>query len=427
MAKPGDKVKIKTTDKVYEGLLMPSEDQQSVFLKLSSGYNIGINKNKVKKITVIESKKQSTPPPPKKQKNNPKLPTITILHTGGTIASKVDYRTGGVESRFKPEEIIEMFPEIGKLANIKSHLISNMFSEDMRFAHYKVMAEAIEKAIKDKTDGIILTHGTDTMHYTSAALAFMLEHPPIPIILVGAQRSSDRASSDAYSNLLATTQFITKTDFTGVAICMHATSEDKESVILPATKTKKLHASRRDAFKPINAQPIAKIDPQTEKITFIDKPQPSKGTFTVKTKMEDKVALVKSHPNFHPDQLLHYKDYKGIVIEGTGLGHMPVSDSNDLAKPNIKNLAAAKALVDKGVIVVMTSQTIFGRVQMNVYAPGRDILKTGVIPGEDMTSETAFVKLSWLLANYPKKAKQLITENLRGEITDRTLYKSSFI
>jgi glutamyl-tRNA(Gln) amidotransferase subunit D len=427
MAKPGDTVKIKTTTKTYEGLIMPSEDQQSVFLKLSSGYNIGLNKNKVKKITVLEPHKDTPSPSPKKQPTNKKLKTITILHTGGTIASKVDYKTGAVVSRFTPEEIIDMFPEIGEHANINSNLISNMASEDMRFAHYNAMAKTVERAIKDKADGIILTHGTDTLHYTSAALAFMFDNLPIPLILVGAQRSSDRASSDAFSNLLAATQFITKTDFTGVAICMHATSEDKESVILPATKSKKLHSSRRDAFKPINAQPIASVNPETEKITFINKPKKDTGKLTIKTKMEDKVALIKSHPNFHPDQLLHYIDYKGIVIEGTGLGHIPVSDSNDLAKPNIKNLAAVKALVDKGVIVVMTTQTVFGRVQMNVYAPGRDILKTGVIPGSDMTSETAFIKLAWLLGNYPSKAKQLITENLRGEITDRTLYKEEFI
>ena len=190
MAKPGDRVKVKA-DKEYEGVLMPNEETDSVVIKLDNGYNVGIDKKKVKKIEVVENYKEKKM---KKEKTTHKkgLPTISILHTGGTIASKVDYEKGGVVSRFEPEELMDMFPELNEIANIRSRLIAQMFSEDMRFAHYSSMAKSIAEEIKKGVDGVILTHGTDTMGYSAAALAFMLENLPIPIILVGAQRSSDR-------------------------------------------------------------------------------------------------------------------------------------------------------------------------------------------------------------------------------------------
>ena len=246
-ALPGDKVLIKTDTKSYEGTLMPNEETDAIVIKLSNGYNIGIRPDKVRELKVIE-KLKPTKEAKEPLRQNKNLPKITILHTGGTIASKVDYKTGGVVARFSPEEILRMFPELRDIANIDSRLISNMFSEDMRFAHYSLMAKEIEKEIQKGVCGIILTHGTDTMTYTSAALAFMFEGLPIPVVLVGAQRSSDRGSSDAAVNLLCAAEFIAKTDFAGVAICMHENMSDNSCVILPATKTKKLHTSRRDAF-----------------------------------------------------------------------------------------------------------------------------------------------------------------------------------
>ena len=252
--KLGDKVKVVTAKETVEGILMPTESKESVFVKLDNGYNIGIESKKIKKIELIEKFKETE----KKTTNikvDKKLPTISILHTGGTIASKVDYRTGGVIARFDPEELLAMFPELRSIANIRSRLISNMFSEDMRFAHYKIMAKAIQEEIDKGCDGIILTHGTDTMGYSAAALSFILEGLPVPVILVGSQRSSDRGSSDSAVNLICAAEFIAKTDFSGVAICMHESMDNDTCLILPATKTRKMHTSRRDAFKAINESP----------------------------------------------------------------------------------------------------------------------------------------------------------------------------
>ncbi|MFH1641272.1 MAG: Glu-tRNA(Gln) amidotransferase subunit GatD [Nanoarchaeota archaeon] len=420
----GDKVKVITSKEESVGILMPNKETDSVIIKLDNGYNIGIDKTKIQKIEKIEKTKDM---PVKKSeiKLDKSLPTISILHTGGTIASKVDYRTGGVVARFEPTELISMFPELAKIANIRSKLIANMFSEDMRFSHYKLMIQAIVEEVNKGTDGIILTHGTDTMTYTSAALAFALKDLQLPVILVGAQRSSDRGSSDAALNLICAAEFITKTDFAGVAICMHENMDDKTSAIMPACKTRKLHSSRRDAFKVVNDEMIARIDYETKKIDFINKDylkKDKKRKLVVKDKFEEKVSILRCHPNMFPEQFEFFKGYKGLIIEGTGLGQAPVGTPNDLCKIHKKNLEAINNLVKSGVTIIMTSQTIFGRVQMHVYSNAIDLVNIGVIPGEDMLTETSFIKLAWLLGNFQDKEeiKELIQTDICGEINKRS-------
>ncbi|MEK6835458.1 MAG: asparaginase domain-containing protein [Nanoarchaeota archaeon] len=227
----GDLVQVNTDKETFSGRLIPSVNPDTLVIKLNSGYNIGIKKSKIKKIILLKKFKQEKAKTQKiVYKKN--LPTISILHTGGTLASRISYETGAVSAKFTAEEILEMFPELKDIANINSKLISNMFSEDMRFSHYNLIAKEIEKEVKKKVSGIIITHGTDTMHYTSAALSFILEDLGIPVILVGAQRSSDRGSSDSKLNLLCASYFITKTDFSGVAICMHESMSDNACLIL---------------------------------------------------------------------------------------------------------------------------------------------------------------------------------------------------
>jgi len=419
--KPGDKVKVVTKEGEKEGIFI-NEENNSVFIKLDNGYNIGIGKKEIKEIEKTGEGKKLEIKHSIKLTKKKGLPNITILHTGGTIASKVDYRTGAVFASFKPEDLIGMFPELSEIANFDSELVASMFSEDMRFKLYSLMAKDIEKEVKKGVDGIILTHGTDTMGYSAAALAFMLEDLPIPVIIVGSQRSSDRGSSDAGINLVCAAEFIAKTDFVGVAICMHESMEDKTCAIMPPCKTRKLHSSRRDAFKVVNDIIIARINFENKKIEFIKKDYIRKDKnrkLKVKEGIEEKVALLKIHPNMHPDQFKALKGYKGIVLEGTGLGHAPVGVPNEYCKINKENFNAIEELA-KNSVVVMASQTLFGRVNMNVYSTGRDLLKAGVISGEDMLPETAFVKLAWLLGNYKREeTKELIGRNLRGEINER--------
>ncbi len=201
--------------------------------------------------------------------------------------------------------------------------------------------------------------------------------------------------------------------------------------IFPATKTRKLHTSRRDAFKPVNDKIIAKVNYKTQHIEFIkhDYHKRDKNKkLIIKPKMEEKVALLKLHVNMFAKQFEVFKGYKGLILEGTGLGQSPLDVIDNITKPHKEIRNAIKSLVKSGTSIVMTSQCIFGSVNLNVYSKGRDLQELGVIPGKDMLAETALVKLSWLLANHPKKdIAKLISTNLHGEINPRLLAEEEFI
>lgn len=344
---------------------------------------------------------------------------ISILHTGGTVASKVDYTTGAVIAKFTAEELLKLFPEMKKYAKIESRLVRNMQSEMMRFAHYNILAKAVKEEVEKGAEGIIITHGTDLLHYTSAALAFALENVKIPVLLVGSQRSSDRPSTDASLNLTGAARFIAETDFIGVAICMHENTNDENLIILPATKTKKFHTSRRDAFKPVNAKPIAIITPK--KIEMKTKIEKSLGRFELKLFNEElKIGLFEPHPQMYAEELETYVGFDGLVLELFGIGHMPTMKVDEFTGENEQILKTIKSLAEK-MPVVVSPQTIFGRIDMNVYTPGKQLLEAGVIGNyTDMHPETAFIKLAWLLSNHKDNVKELFSKNLRGEISART-------
>lgn len=423
MFKQGEQVEISTSTRVFRGVFI-KEEKDFLIIKLSSGYNIGVAKRNIKsKKSVGKVKKEQEKGVKKKQ--NPRLPTISILHTGGTIASKVDYSTGAVIAKFTEADILRLFPEIKDLANIKSRLVRNMQSEMMRFAHYNILAKAVKQEAEKGADGVILTHGTDTIPYTSAALAFALEGVGIPVIIVGSQRSSDRGSTDSAMNLLSAAHFIVKSDFSGVGICMHENPEDDNCLILPACKTRKMHTSRRDAFRPINAPPIARVNVKKKKIDFIldnyEKKDKKKKINLKLFKEKLKLGLLKPHIQMFESEVNAYKGFDGLVIELLGIGHVPSMKVDEFTKENEKILHAIQKLAKK-IPVVVAPQTIYGRINMNVYTPGRQLIEAGVIGNyTDMTPETAFIKLAWLLSNYKKEqVKELFSKNLRGEISDRS-------
>ncbi len=432
----GDYVKLKTNDeKIYKGRIMPRSEFGNincVVLKLDNGYNIGIRIDRIKSLELLTKKKGRKEKIKTEKKvgkhTGKKEKIVTILHTGGTIASRVDYETGAVKARFTPEELIDMFPEIENYATINSRLIANALSENLRFGHYNIMIKEIEKEIKRNVDGIIITHGTDTMAYTAAALAFAFENLPVPTILVGAQRSSDRPSSDAALNLISAVQFITKTDFCDVAICMHATTSDDYCYILPACKTRKMHSSARFAFQPVNALPYAMVWPKEEKIEFVDGNYRKRGDVKeelIVRKFDERirVGMLKAHPNMLPEEVLVFEGFDGLVIEGTGLGHIGIEKFDENSRINEDVEKALEKVIKSGTIVVMTTQTLYGRVNMNVYSTGRKLIKMGVLGNmTDMLPEVAFVKLAWLLSNFDKaQVKKLWDKNLRGEISNRSL------
>ena len=418
----GDTINIKLKDNsIKEGILMPSQNKDIIVLKLKNGYNIGFNKKEIKKINLIKKNEKKELKFESLKENNT-MKNILILHTGGTIASKISYKTGAVSNLTKPEELLSQIPELKEIANIKSKFVKNMASDDLRFKHFQELGQIIDKEI-DNTDGIIIGMGTDNLTSASCALSFILENPQIPILLVGSQRSSDRGSSDAALNLISAAYFIANSNFKGVAICMHESSEDTSCLILPSCKTKKMHSSRRDAFKAINTNPIAKIN--NKEIKFFEYKEEYSKNYKFKPKMEEKVGILKIHINMNPEEFLIYKNYKGLILEGTGLGHAPISEIDSYTKIHKKIFNTLKE-ISKKTTIVMCTNTVFGRVNMNVYEPGRRLLEIGIISGEDMLPETALIKLSWLLAN-EKNVKELIRKNLRGEINQRIEYEDNFL
>lgn len=410
--KQGDLVEIKTSSKTIKGTLI-TQSEDSITIKLENGYNTGFNKKEIKSISLIEKfspEKVSL----EKVKEKKDLPTILVIHTGGTVASKVDYKTGAVISKFSPEELINMFPELRNIANIESKQLFQIFSENMEPENWQELAKEIQKDIKKEIAGIIITHGTDTMHFTSAALSFMIQNSPIPIILVGAQRSSDRGSSDAALNLICAAHFIIKSGFKGIGICMHANQEDKFCYVHSGTNVRKIHTSRRDAFKSVNILPYAKVDIEGN-INWLNKPHQREGKLAINSNFESKIALIKVYPGMSSKILENYNSCKGIILEGTGLGHLPSRLIKTLEK------------LSKNSIIVMCSQCIFGRVDMDIYATGIDIQQAGVIPGDSMLSETAYVKLGWLLGNIKDKSqiKKEMQIDYVGELPKNIDEKSS--
>lgn len=409
----GDSVKVATEDGEMAGVLMPryeSASEDYIVIKLKSGYNTGIHVGKIKSIAKMPKGEAPAPAKTLEISENKNLPKIALISTGGTIASKIDYRTGGVHAVLSASELYSSVPELASHASIDPEVLLSEYSENLKPEHWTMIADKVAEKVKSgRYRGIVVSHGTDTMHYTAAALSFALQSLPIPVVLVGAQRSSDRPSSDAALNLLGATIFAAKSEYAGVFVAMHAGTSDDAIACHVGTRVRKNHTSRRDAFESIDVTPVAlvrnsMVEMQKSEIRLAKR---SEGSLVAKTKFNDRVELLKYYPGFDPKLIEHAaKDgHKAIVLEGTGLGHV-----------SKECFPALKKAVDEGVMVCMTSQCIWGRVSMTVYDTGRDLLDIGVIPLSDMISETATVKAMWALAN-SKDPKKTMLENLANEIS----------
>ena len=412
-ATEGSKLSVVNGDRTYVGTLMPHHEFSApdiLILKMKSGYNVGIRIGPETKVEVLEAPVERT----KKEgevefKKGP--PKLVLIGTGGTIASYVDYRTGAVHPALSTSDMVNAVPEIRDIANIDARVLFSIFSENMNVEHWQKLAEAVAEELNNGADGVIIPHGTDTMGYTAAALSFMLGDVSKPVVLVGAQRSSDRPSSDASSNLMACARFCTKADRAGVYVVMHDTSGDDSFAVHIGSRVRKMHTSRRDAFHSINAAPAAHLDKDGKMVLNIDGPRVSDAKVVAKTGMERACVLLQYYPGMDP---VLFEDIfmksKGVVISGSGLGHV-----NENMIPLIRKAC------DNGTVVVMTSQCLNGRTNLNVYNTGRDMLSAGAITVLDMLPETAYVKLMWALANTstPEEAKELMQTPLAGEMSDR--------
>jgi glutamyl-tRNA(Gln) amidotransferase subunit D len=380
---------------------------------MSSGYNIGILAKSVRDIKESGYKEAHYRIPESQFPVDEGKPSVTLLGTGGTIASRLDYRTGAVIPAFSPGELYGAVPELADVCNLKTEKLFGIFSENMGPEQWVATAKAIGREIENGADGIIIGHGTDTMHHTAAVLSFMVQQPPIPILLVGSQRSSDRPSSDAAFNLRCAAYTAARSDIAEVMICMFGPTSDRYNLLHRGTRVRKMHSSYRSTFRTIGDTPIAMVSPDVVIPIKTDyRRRRSDRTAAVDTSFEEKVSIVYYYPNMQPDIIDALVDhgYKGIVIAGTGLGHV----NKPLYEP-IRNA------VRKGVAVYMTVQTLWGYVHMYVYDTGRDLMDIGVVPASNMLPEVAYMKLCWVLGHTrePEKVREMMLAPVAGEITER--------
>ena len=415
----GDSISIKKENIEYEGMLLDraeDADEFHVVLKLDNGYNIGVFIGDAEIKLLEKGEKPKIDLAPLDLERDPDKMDVSIISTGGTVASIIDYKTGAVHPAFTADDLLRATPELLDEANITGKAIMNILSENMKPELWAQAARAVADEINSGADGVVVAHGTDTMHYTSSALSFMLE-TPVPIVVTGAQRSSDRPSSDAFLNLMSSVA-VAKSDIAEVTVCMHASENDKHALLHRGTRVRKMHTSRRDTFCSINTPPLAKVKDGNvkikDKIHSYHKRGESK--LVLNDSFEEKVAFIKSYPGITGEIIDYHVDkgYKGILIEGTGLGHCP-----DHIIPSVKRAT------DEGVSVLMSSQCLFGRTNLNVYSTGRKLLFAGVVPVGDMLPETAYVKLSWALGQTEKQeeVRKIIETNLKGELSDKSSSK----
>ncbi len=409
--RPGDLVKFRLAREEIEARVLESSDKNVVLVKLKSGYNIGIPKENILDCVVIEKFKDV-----QIKKDIPLAagkPSIGMIITGGTIAAKLDPRTGGVSWLTDVNEFAKFYPRVFEKANVKKISVPFMVaSENMTYEHWVTIAEHVKEMLNDpEIRGVIVTHGTDTLHYTAAALSFFLRDLKKPVVLTFSQRSIDRASSDAELNLdCAVTMALS--DCAEVVIVGHATEDDDYCFALRGTKVRKMHTSRRDTFKPVNCSPLAKVWP--DRIEFLDKYcARDSGLTKLDASFDEKVALVYFYPGQDPSILDYYlvQGYRGIVIAMTGLGHVAMGDVKHSWR------ATLKRLIKQGMVVCAAPQTLYGRLNPKVYSPGRDLEELGIIYLEDMLPETAFVKLGWVLGhkNWKGLVREKMLENVAGE------------
>ncbi|MFB6222223.1 MAG: Glu-tRNA(Gln) amidotransferase subunit GatD [Haloarcula sp.] len=408
----GDRVRVERAAQTYEGVLLPSSTPDHLVVKLDGGYNVGIDREDAS-VDVLESDVYDVESAQDEQSQSAiefddDLPTVSLISTGGTIASTVDYRTGAVTAQFDAEDVLRAVPDLAGMANYRGRVVANILSENMTPTVWQDLARAVHEEIEAGADGIVVMHGTDTMQYTASALAFMLD-TPVPIVFTGSQRSADRPSSDNVMNAVSAVE-AAKSDCAEVLVCMHADESDDRCALHRGTRVRKNHTSRRDAFETVGAKPLGEVDYDIDgksTVTFHrEYTERDAVNLALHDDIETDVELLKFSPGMDPSLLdTAADDSAGIVIEGTGLGHV--------------NTDWIGSIDDLDIPVVMTSQCLEGRVCDRVYDTGRDLLDAGVIEGEDMLPGTAKVKLMWSLENSDDVADTM-QEPLAGEIQQRS-------
>ena len=408
---PGDRVRLEHDGRTHEGVLMPATTAERAVLKLDGGYNVGIDRTGAE-MEVIEAGAHDVGGADASESSevafDDDLPTIALVSTGGTIASTVDYRTGAVTAQFDAEDVLRAVPDLAGRANYRGKVVANILSENMTPEVWQDLARAVHEEVEAGADGVVVMHGTDTMQFSASALAFMLD-TPVPIVFTGSQRSADRPSSDNVMNAVCAVE-AAKSDCAEVLVCMHASDSDDRCALHRGTRVRKNHTSRRAAFETVGGTPLGHVDYDTGEVSFHDEYRERGATdLAIAPDLETDVELVKFTPGTGERRLDAVEGCAGVVLEGTGLGHI-----------HTDWIPRIEELIDGGTTVVMTSQCLDGRVCDRVYDTGRDLLDAGVVEAGDTLPGTAKVKLMWALAN-EEDVEKVMGTSLAGECSERSV------
>ena len=261
-----------------------------------------------------------------------------------------------------------------------------------------MLAHAVHAAmLEEDVDGIVITHGTDTMGYTAAALSYMLYGQTKPVILTGSQLPLGAPLSDAEINLSCAIEAACK-GIPGTYVCF-------ARKLIHGTRAVKTHTMSFDAFSSVNRSLAGIID--SEGVRFM-RPQKIKGPYQFRPEVDSRVFLLKLVPGTQPDVLdfVAQAGYRGLVIEAFGVGGLHYIRRNLVEKLQI--------LREKGVRILVLTQCMYEKADLTVYEVGNQLLKTDVISGMDLTTEAAVTKLMWALAQ--KNTDELLMTDLCGEI-----------
>jgi glutamyl-tRNA(Gln) amidotransferase subunit D len=413
----GTVVLVRTSDgREWKGAVVPPHEMSGdriLQLKLATGYNVGLRLSPTDRIEIVE------PAPANGNGSNravdrtaPSLGPgwVALLTTGGTIASRVDYRTGGVRPVRDESEILGFYPDLDREGPVRVIPVFDRLSEEIGPPDWEEMARRTVGAFADGARGVVIAHGTDTLAYTSAALSFLLENLPGPVVVVGAQRSPDRPSSDGFTNLAAAVRLARHPEIGEVVVVMHEGLSDDRFAIHRGTRVRKMHSSRRDAFRSRNGPPIGWIEGSTVHLVHPFRSR-SEGAATYVGPMGSGAAVLWFQPGLEPSRAESYvAGARGVIIAGTGLGHVALS-----------HLPWIRSAIARGTTVAMTTQCLEGVADPYVYATGRELSRAGVLYLGDMLPETAYTKLLWALGRSedPAVVRELLLAPRAGEVEPR--------
>ncbi len=328
-------------------------------------------------------------------------PNVLLIHTGGTIGMIRDHESGVLKPDLFYESLTRVVPELSDIADIQVEIPFAMDSSEFNASHWRQLGQLIKGKI-DGIDGVVITHGTDTLAYTASALSYMLMNVPVPVILTGAQKPLSELRTDARTNFINSIELATRN--------IHEVCIFFDDKLMRGNRTIKSSIDHFDAFSSPNYPLLARVGIDVE--IYRSNILQTSGLFHIFDSFDNSIAIYKSFPGCRDDYFQPPENIRAIVIISYGAGNIALQESQLLGRVE-QWLAANK-------IVVIMSETKSGRMNPALYEAGNKLLKMGALHSGDMTFEASITKLMFLLGQYQDYAiiRKNFCTSLAGELTE---------